>query len=137
MYDESKHVQVSGHAVAVSGGAGTFATVQWIPEFSNVAFQAVPEGKKLVLTDVLYNPQRDVTAPHTINIAESNPDGTRRIIIQFAVPPEATQQVHFHTGHVIEPEKKVIVYTDANPPAGQHFSVSLNGYLARIQRVSR
>jgi hypothetical protein len=134
MYDESKHVQVSGHAVAESGGAGTTATVQWLPEFSMRVFTAVPKEQKLVLTDVLYNPQRDVDAPHTINVAEQNPDDTHRIIIQFIVPPGATQQVHFHTGHVIEPGKKVIVFTDANPPAGQHFSVALNGYLARLER---
>jgi hypothetical protein len=47
---------------------------------------------------------------------------------------QVTQQVHFHTGHVIEPKKKVIIFTDADPPAGQHFSVSLNGYLAILER---
>ncbi|MGD1993785.1 MAG: hypothetical protein PVI59_11380 [Anaerolineae bacterium] len=134
MYDESRHIQVEGHAVAESGGAGTIATVQWLPEFSNSTFQVVPTGRKLILTDILYNPQRDVNAPHTINVAEMNPEGSRRIIIQFIVPPGATQQVHFHTGYVIEPGKKVVVYTDANPPAGQHFSIALNGHLARARR---
>lgn len=130
MYDESKHIQVTGDAVAISGGAGTVATVKWLPESSNVVFEAVPKNKRLVLTDVIYNPQGDVSAPHTINIAEKYPDGATDIIIQFIVPPKATQQTHFHTGFVIEPEKKVVVFTDANPPAGQHFSISLNGYLA-------
>lgn len=134
MYDESKHRQVAGHAVAESGGAGTTTTARWLPEFSNVTFDAVPEGSKLVLTDVIYNPQGDVTSAHTINIAEKNPDGTHRIIVQYAVPPEATQQVHLHTGYVIEPKKEVIVFTDADPPAGQHFSVSLNGYLAILEQ---
>ena len=134
MYDESKHVQVAGHGVAESGGAGTTTTVRWLPEFSKVTFEAVPDGNKLVLTDVIYHPQGDVDSPHTINIAEKNPDGTHRIIIQHAVPPEVTQQVHFHTGHVIEPKKEVIVFTDANPPVGQHFSVSLNGYLAILEQ---
>ena len=133
MYDESKHTQVRGDAVAVSGGAGTQATVQWLPEFSNVSFETVPNNKKLVLTDVLYNPQGDVTAAHWINIAEKRPNGTTEIIIQFCVPPNATQQVHFHTGHVIEPGKSVVVYTDANPPSGQHFSVAINGYLAKLK----
>jgi hypothetical protein len=44
----------------------------------------------------------------------------------------ATQHIHFLTGHVIEPKKQVIVFTDANPPAGQHFSISINGYLAAV-----
>ncbi len=135
MYDESKHTQVDGHAVAVSAGAGTTDTVQWLPEFSNTVFEAVPKDKKLVLTDVLYNPQGDVKKGHTVNIAEQNPDGTTRILIQFFVPPKATQQCHFHTGHVIEPKKKVIVFTDANPPAGEHYSVSLNGYLAAVKTM--
>lgn len=130
MYDESKHIQVAGNAVAVSGGVGTIATVKWMSESSNLIFEEVPKKKKLVLTDVIYNPQGDVSAPHTINIAEKYLDGGPDIIIQFIVPPKATQQTHFHTGLVIEPEKKVVVFTDANPPAGQHFSISLNGYLA-------
>ena len=107
MYDESKHIQVAGNAVAVSGGAGTIATVKWMSESSNLIFEEVPKKKKLVLTDVIYNPQGDVSAPHTINIAEKYLDGGPDIIIQFIVPPKATQQTHFHTGLVIEPEKKV------------------------------
>jgi len=72
MYDESKHVQVAGHAVAESSGGGGagMATVRWLPEFSKVTFEAVPDGNKLVLTDVIYHPQGDVDSPHTINIAE-------------------------------------------------------------------
>jgi hypothetical protein len=132
MYDESKHTQVTGTAVAVGGGAGTTDTVDWLPEFSSTVFQAVPNGKKVVLTDVTYNPQGDVNAAHTINVAEKNPNGTTAIIIQFVVPPHATQHIHFLTGHVIEPKKQVIVFTDANPPAGQHFSISINGYLAAV-----
>ena len=30
MYDESKHKQEEGNAVATSGGAGTVATVEWL-----------------------------------------------------------------------------------------------------------
>jgi len=98
MYNESKHTQVRGHAVAESGGAGTQSVVQWIPEFSNISFETVPNRKKLILTDVIFNPQGDVTAPHWINISEKRPNGSTEIIIQFNVPPNATQQIHFHTG---------------------------------------
>jgi hypothetical protein len=132
MYDESEHTQVAGNAVAVVGGAGVTATVEWLPEFSDRSFEVVPEGHKLILTDVIYNPQLDVTAPHRVNIAERWPDGAHRIIIQCFIPPEATQQIHFHTGHVIEPEKTVIVFTDLSLPEGEHISVDLNGYLARL-----
>lgn len=131
MYDESKHTQVEGNAVAVSGGAGTVATVQWLPESSNSVFTKVPVRKRLIITDVLLNPQGDVNAPHTVNLAEKNPNGTQRIFFQFRVPAGATQQAHFHTGHVIEAGKEVVTFTDANPPAGQHFSVALNAYLVK------
>lgn len=129
MYDESKHTQAEGNAVAVSGGAGTVATVQWLPESSSSSFSKVPAGKRLIITDVLLNPQLDVASPHTVNLAEKNADGTQRIFFQFRVPPGATQQAHFHTGHVIEAGKSVVTFTDANPPAGQHFSLALNAYL--------
>ena len=131
MYNESKHKQAEGDAVATSGGAGTVATVQWLPEASNTVFTKVPRGKRLIITDVVLNPQGDVTAAHTVNLAKKNPNGTHRIFLQFRVPPGATQQAHFHTGHVIEAGKEVITFTDANPPAGQHISVALNGYLTK------
>jgi hypothetical protein len=133
MYDESEHTQVAGNAVAVVGGAAVTATVEWIPEFATRSFERVPDGHKLVLTDVIYNPHADVTAPHRVNIAKQWPDGTHRIIIQYSIPPRTTQQVHFHTGHVIEPEKTVIVFTDISEPEGEHISVDLNGYLARLE----
>jgi len=85
-----------------------------------------------VLTDVIYNPQLDVTALHRVNIAERWPDGAHRIIIQYFIPLGMTQQIHFHTGHVIEPEKTVIVFTDLSEPEGEHITVDLNGYLARL-----
>jgi len=129
MYDESKHTQVQGNAVAVSG-TGTLASVRWLRESSNAVFIKIPAGKRLIITDVLLNPQGDVTAPHTVNLAEKHTDGTHRIFFQFRVPPGATQQVHFSTGHVIEAGKEVITFTGGNTPAGQHFTVDLNAYLA-------
>lgn len=134
MYDESKHTQVTGTAVAVSGGAGATATVDWLPEASNATFQTVAIGTKLVLTDVVYYAQGDVTAPHTVNIAERNPNGTTGIMFQWRVGKGASEQVHYQTGHVIEAGKSVVVFTDANPPAGQHISLSINGYVAKIPR---
>ena len=131
MYDESRHIQAEGSAVAVSGGAGTVATVQWLPEGSNAVFTKVPAGKRLIITDVVLNPQGDALAAHTVNLAEKNPNGTTRIFFQFRVQIGATQQAHFHTGHVIEAGKEVVTFTDANPPAGQHISVALNGYLPK------
>jgi|SRR5215472_3840428 len=131
MYDESKHLQTEGNAVAVSGGAGTVATLQWLSSGSSGVFTKVPAGKTLTITDVLLNPQGDATAKHTVNLAEKNPNGSTRIFFQFHVPHGATQQAHFLTGHVIEAGKEVVTFTDANPPAGQHITVALNGYLPK------
>jgi hypothetical protein len=143
MYDESKHTQAYGFAVATSGGGGggPIATVSWLPEGSNTVFTNVPTGKRLIITDVMLYPQGDVKAVHTVNLAQKNPDGTHMIFFQFRVPPGAvvgaprrrffaTQQAHFLTGHVIWAGKEVITFTDAKPPAGQHISVALNAYLA-------
>jgi hypothetical protein len=141
MYDESKHTQAYGYAVATSGGEGNVATMSWLPEGSNTVFTKVPTGKRLIITDVMLNPQGDVRAAHTVNLAGKNPDGTHLIFFQFRVPlgavvgaPRrrfiATQQAHFLTGHVIWAGKEVITFTDAKPPAGQHISVALSAYLA-------
>lgn len=125
MYDERRDVQVDGTAVAVSGGFGSVATVQW-----GFGFQ-VPHGKTLTITDILLYPQGDVTALHTINLAEQTPNGGTRIFFQFIVGPGATQQSHFLTGHVIRGGNEVITFTDANPPFGQHITLLLNGYLPK------
>ena len=133
MYDESKHIQVTGTAVAVSGGAGTTATVDWLPEASNTPFQTVTKGTKLILTDVIYDPQGDVNAPHTVNIAKHSAVGTS-IMFQWRVGAGVCEQVHYHTGHVIEAGKSVVVFTDANPPAGQHMSLFITGYVAKTTK---
>jgi len=125
MYDERRDVQVDGTAVAVSGGFGNVAMVQW-----GFGFQ-VPHGKTLTITDVLLHPQGDVTALHTINLAEQTPNGGIRGFFQFIVGPGATQQSHFLTGHVIRGGNEVITFTDANPPFGQHITLLLNGYLPK------
>jgi hypothetical protein len=99
--------------------------VQW-----GFGFQ-VPHGKTLTITDILMYPQGDVTALHTINLAEQTPNGGTRIFFQFIVGHGATQQSHFLTGHVIRGGNEVITFTDANPPFGQHITLLLNGYLPK------
>jgi hypothetical protein len=54
-------------------------------------FEEVPAGKTLTITDVLLNPQDDVTAVHWMNLAESFPEGGSEIFFQFYVGPNATQ----------------------------------------------
>lgn len=131
MYDESKHTQVTGTAVVVTGGGGNITTLSWLPERSLLAFQAVPARKKLVITDFVYMPQGDVTARHVINVAEQSGGGSR-IILQLFVNANAHTQSHFHTGFVIAPGNSVVAFTDANGPAGKHVSLTLNGYVAPL-----
>lgn len=73
MYDESKHTQAYGYAVATSGGEGNVATVSWLPEGSNTVFTKVPTGKRLIITDVMLNPQGDVRAAHTRESGREEP----------------------------------------------------------------
>jgi hypothetical protein len=130
MYDESKHRQVEGNGVAVTGGVGSVTTLQWL-RAGAVYFFEVPAGKTLTITDVVLNPEGDLTVVHWLNLAEKSPNGATRIFFQFAVPPGATQQAHFLTGYVIEGGSEVVTFTSATPPAGQHIAVSLNGYVPK------
>jgi hypothetical protein len=131
MYDESKHLQAEGNAVAVSGGGGSVTTLQWLPAGSNTVFSEVPAGKTLTITDVVLNPQLDVRARHWLNLAEKTPNGGTRIFLQLRVRRRRTQQAHFLTGYVIEAGKEVVTFTESTPHAGQHITVSLNGYLPK------
>jgi len=117
MYNESKHVQVTGTAVAITGGAANQATLTWLQERSTTTFQQVPTKKKLVITDFVYHPQGDVAATYTINIAESTTAGDR-IMLQLFVNANETTQGHFLTGFVVA--------------AGKHVSLTLNGYVAAL-----
>lgn len=130
MYDESKHTQVSGTAVAQSGGAGSTSAIQWLPEGTNATFTKVPKGRKLVLTDIILEPQGSVTADHTVNLAEKSAGGTR-IFYQFNVGPGPTGQSHFHTGQVIVSGREVVAFTGAGTKAGQYISIFANAYLAK------
>jgi hypothetical protein len=131
MYNESKHVQVTGTAVAVTGGAANQATLTWLQERSITTFQQVPTKKKLVITDFVYHPQGDVAATYTINIAESTAAGDR-IMLQLFVNANESTQGHFLTGFVVASGSSVKAWTDANAAAGKHVSLTLNGYVAAL-----
>ena len=87
MYDETRHTQVRGDAVAVTGGGGTIALVNLTEELTLNPFQEVPIRQKLTITDVFYYPQLDVTGPYTVNLAEKFPNGTDRILLQLNITP--------------------------------------------------
>ena len=130
MYDESKHRAVESNPLAVSGGVGNVTTLEWIGPVIGL-FSAVPPGKTLTITDVLLTPYGNVTAPHVVNLAEVTPGGATRFFVQFYVPPNATQQAHFLTGHVIESGNHVVTFTAATGPTGDHIALYLNGYVPK------
>jgi hypothetical protein len=80
---------------------------------------------------VLLTPYGNVTAVHVLNLAEKTSAGATRIFFQFYVPPGATQQAHFLTGHVIESGSQVVTFTAATPPFGENIAIYLNGYLPK------
>jgi hypothetical protein len=129
MYDESKHLQVESNAVAVSN-IGSVTGLDWFGAVAGI-FDAVPPHKTLTITDVLLTPYGNVTAAHVVNLAEKSSGGAIRIFFQFYVPPGATQQAHFLTGHVIESGSQVVTFTAATPPFGEHIAIYLNGYLPK------
>lgn len=90
-------------------------------------FSTVPKGKKLIITDVVYHPQRRAIETITVNLAES--DRGNRIMFQIAVNPRESEVVNFCTGYVIDAGKSVKAYTDANAKDGQWVSLSISGYL--------
>ena len=131
MYDESKHTQVTGTGVAVTGGGTSKVTLTWLQERSTTTFQQVPAQRKLVITDFVYYPQGDVAARYTINIAEATTTGDR-IMLQLFVNANEHTQGHFLTGFVVAPGSSVKAWTDANAASGKHVSLTLNGYVAPV-----
>ena len=129
MYDELKHVPVVGSA-SVASEYGSINPVGCFSDYVGY-FEVVPAGKTLTITDVLLNPEDDVTAAHRVNLADEFPRGGSEIFFQFRAQRRATQQAHFLTGYVIQPGHKVITYTLPTPPSGQFMNVSLNGYLPK------
>jgi hypothetical protein len=96
MYDESKHVPMYGEA-SVAGAYGSINTVGWFSVYVG-GFEVVPAGKTLTITDVLLNPEDDVTAAHRVILADEFPGGGSEIFFQIRAHPRATQQAHFLTG---------------------------------------
>jgi hypothetical protein len=132
MYDESKHVPAFGYtSMGTAGGANSNA-VFWRSDIGD--FQVVPPGKTLTITDVLLNPELNVTAPHPVYLSNVWPDGTSVDFFQLLAQPVATQQAHFLTGHLIESGHTVLASTPIPPPSGQYgqyMNVWLNGYLPK------
>lgn len=134
---ESQNESPSATEKQIVTGHGRAFTSWQHSEIENIAFSlkddphrpfsTVPKGKKLIITDVVYHPQRSATETITVNLAES--DHGNRIMFQIAVNPRESEVVNFCTGYVIDAGKSVKAYTDANAKDGQWVSLSVSGYL--------
>jgi hypothetical protein len=94
---------------------------------SEKSFNVIPEGKKLILTDVVYNPQGSVKQNITVNLSESGQGNS--IMFQIKVSPDKSEVVNFCSGYTIDSGKSVKAYTDTNAKDGQYISISVTGYL--------
>jgi hypothetical protein len=132
MYDESKHVSAFGYISIETAERANGNAVFWRSDIGD--FQVVSSGKTLTITDVLLNPEFNVTAPHPVYLSNVWPDGTSVDFFRLQAQPGAIQQAHFLTGHVIESGHAVLASTPVPPPSGQYgqfMSVWLNGYLPK------
>jgi len=124
-------ILVHGNGRAVSRLAPPGEKISLIPSTTpQRSFTVVPERKKFVLTDVMYQAQVSVHEPMTVNIANANlPAGTHDILFQVTVEPMKSEQVHVCSGYVIPAGNSLVAYTGLGPGPDQYVSISVTGYL--------
>jgi hypothetical protein len=125
-------ILVHGNGRAVSRLAPPGEQISLIPSTTpQRSFTVVPEGKKFVLTDVIYQAQVSVHQPVTVNLANANlPAGKHDILFQITVEPMKSEQVHVCSGYVIPAGHSLVAYTGLGPEPEQYVSISVTGYLA-------
>lgn len=131
MANESDKILVRGHGRAISSlkppGEQFSLIVESDPQRS---FQVVPEGKKFILTDVMYETQGSVRQNLTVNIANANPSAnTHDILFQVSLDPGKSDQAHLCSGYVIPAGNTLVAFTNAGLMPEQYVSVSVTGYL--------
>jgi hypothetical protein len=128
---QPNQILVHGNGRAVSRLLPPGEKISLIPSTTpQRSFTVVPEGKKFVLTDVMYQAQVSVHEPMTVNIANANlPAGTHDILFQVTVEPMKSEQVHVCSGYVIPAGNSLVAYTGLGPGPDQYVSISVSGYL--------
>ena len=128
---QSNQILVHGHGRAISALAPPGEQFELIPSTTpRRSFTVVPEGKKFVLTDVMYETQGSVQQKLTVNIDNSNPFAkTYEILFQVMLEPLKADQVHLCSGYVIPAGNSLVAYTNAGLMPEQYVSVSVTGYL--------
>ena len=130
--EQSNRVLVQGHGRAISSlrapGEQFTLTASSAPESS---FKVVQQGKRFILTDVMYETQGSVRQSLTVNIANANPSAnTHDILFQVSLEPGKSDQVHLCSGYVIPAGNTLVAFTNAGLMPEQYVSVSVTGYLA-------
>lgn len=89
----------------------------------------VPDGKKFILTDILYIAQKNVKENLIVNIADLDKDnGTYGILFQICIGPQQSQQVHLQTGFEISSGHALTAFTGGAVADEQYVSISITGY---------
>jgi hypothetical protein len=124
-------ILVHGHGRAVSRLAPPGERIELIPSTTpQRSFTVVPDGKKFVLTDVMYDAQVSVRQPVPVNIGNANLSaGRHEILFQFIVDPMKSDQVHLCSGYVIPTGNSLVAWTGYGPEPEQYVSISVTGYL--------
>ncbi|HEX9928880.1 MAG TPA: hypothetical protein VGB02_10120 [Pyrinomonadaceae bacterium] len=124
---DSEKILVVGHGRAITGKDPNdaekfkFAPNNKMGEY----FDVVPKGKKLIITDVIYIPQRSVKQ----NGVAINLNNGYGILFQALVSPNDGGDIHLCTGYGIESGRSLYAYTDGTSTPGQYISISVTGYL--------
>src|SRR5262249_28644159 len=127
----ANQVLVHGHGRAVSRLAPPGERIELIPSTTpQRSFTVVPEGKRFVLTDVMYQAQVSVRQPVPVNIGNANLSaGKHEILFQFIADPMKSDQVHLCSGYVIPSGNSLVAWTGYGPEPEQYVSISVTGYL--------
>ena len=128
---QSEKILVQGHGRAISLSPHPGEPITLIASNSPQPFTVIPPGKKLVLTDVMYQTQRSVRENLVVNIANGNvARKSFDILFQVSLDPGKSDQVHLCSGYVIPAGNTLLASTGAGVAAEQYVSISMTGYLA-------
>jgi hypothetical protein len=122
---------IHGHGRAVSSQTPPGERFTLIGADSpRMSFATIPNGKRFLLTDLVYNAQGSVMQSLTVNIADADPvTQTHSILFQVRLGPGQSEDVHFCTGYVIPAGHTVTAFTNAGLEKEQYVSISITGYL--------
>ena len=122
-------VKGQGRAISLSPHPGEQITL--VASNSPQPFSVIPQGKKFVLTDVMYETQGSVRENLVVNITNANISRkTHDILFQISLDPGKSDQVHLCSGYVIPAGNSLVASTGAGVAAEQYVSISVTGYLA-------